>query len=80
VLAEEYSNFQTLLGSPTDRKKARDWEEKRSRRQTHIHQPINGNVGNVIGNINGTINFKTSSATSKRGLNREKVLMCIFQL
>ncbi|CAG8624274.1 12737_t:CDS:2 [Ambispora gerdemannii] len=55
-----------------DRKKARDWEEKRSRRQTHIHQPINGNVGNVIGNINGTISFKTSFATSKRGLNREK--------
>ncbi|CAI2193432.1 10576_t:CDS:2 [Funneliformis geosporum] len=54
-----------------DRKKARGWEEKRSRTQINIHQPINGN-GNVIGNTDSTINVGTSVATSKRGLNREK--------
>ncbi|CAG8703869.1 883_t:CDS:2, partial [Dentiscutata erythropus] len=58
-----------VLDPQPDHKKAKDWEEKRSRRQIHIHQ---GNVGNVIGNIDGTINARTFVATSKRGSNREK--------
>ncbi|CAI2192860.1 16072_t:CDS:2, partial [Funneliformis geosporum] len=61
----------TKLDPKPDRKKARGWEEKRSRTQINIHQPINGN-GNVIGNTDSTINVGTSVATSKRGLNREK--------
>ncbi|CAG8643592.1 4902_t:CDS:2, partial [Paraglomus occultum] len=67
--------YDDVLVPKPDRKKARDWEDKRSRGQTHIHQPIKGTIngnGNVIGNINGTNNFKPSFATSKRGLNREK--------
>ncbi|RHZ46207.1 hypothetical protein Glove_629g20 [Diversispora epigaea] len=39
-----------------DRKKATEWEKRRSKRQVNINQPIKGNVGNVIGNVNGNIN------------------------
>ncbi|CAI2190681.1 1088_t:CDS:2, partial [Funneliformis geosporum] len=44
-------------GSQPDRQKAKGWEEKRLRGQTHIHQSINGN-GNIVGNINSKINSR----------------------
>ncbi|CAI2178668.1 12918_t:CDS:2 [Funneliformis geosporum] len=49
------------LGSQPDRQKAKGWEEKRLRGQTHIHQSINGN-GNIVGNINKR-NAETSSSS-----------------
>ncbi|CAG8444751.1 8696_t:CDS:10 [Funneliformis caledonium] len=47
-----------------DRKKAREWEEKRSRGKTYINQPIIGN-GNVVG-FNSNINSGTFTGLSKR--------------
>ncbi|CAG8587582.1 2774_t:CDS:2 [Diversispora eburnea] len=45
-----------LMQKGPDRKKATEWEKRRSKRQVNINQPIKGNVGNVIGNVNGNIN------------------------
>ncbi|CAG8677465.1 13794_t:CDS:2, partial [Dentiscutata heterogama] len=46
-----------------DRLTARQWEQERSRKQIHVHQPIYGNfnTGTIYG---GTINTKTFSANT----------------
>ncbi|CAG8589891.1 10117_t:CDS:2, partial [Acaulospora morrowiae] len=50
-----------------DLKKAREWEEKRSRDKTYIHQPIFGNR-NVVG-FDSNINSGTFTELSKRESN-----------
>ncbi|CAG8834761.1 5116_t:CDS:2, partial [Gigaspora margarita] len=48
-----------------DRIKAKEWEKKRSQKQVHIHQPINGNLNGTIIN-GGTIGSVNSEVMSKK--------------
>ncbi|GES90139.1 hypothetical protein GLOIN_2v1785886 [Rhizophagus clarus] len=36
-----------------DRKTARSWEKERTRKQIHLHQPINGTINGSINTVNG---------------------------
>ncbi|RIB12266.1 hypothetical protein C2G38_2041964 [Gigaspora rosea] len=63
-----------MLESQTDRKKAKEWEDKRSRRQVNIHKKIIGN-GNVIGVVGNVSNSKVSVVKrDQEGKDDDKVL------
>ncbi|CAG8621738.1 12430_t:CDS:10, partial [Gigaspora rosea] len=71
---------QVAFWSPqTDRKKAKEWEDKRSHRQVNIHKKIigNGNVIGVVGNVNNSKVSVAEPSLKKRdqeGKDDDKVL------
>ncbi|CAG8609835.1 4449_t:CDS:10, partial [Diversispora eburnea] len=59
-----------------DRKKAKEWEEKRSRSQIRIHQPIKGDGNVLIGNVNNSRLSVVEPSSNKRnqeGVQGDKV-------
>ncbi|RIB19293.1 hypothetical protein C2G38_1275749 [Gigaspora rosea] len=74
VLLDRYK-----VSPQTDRKKAKEWEDKRSHRQVNIHKKIigNGNVIGVVGNVNNSKVSVAEPSLKKRdqeGKDDDKVL------